>query len=105
MGLRVVTLSYPLKTSLENGTLFGGVPCTVRAGLEVSGIRGAGNDGVLGVGKVPSVRWIGVRERWELSAHLVAQVVHERDGALGVMQRPRGLFGGPRGQCGRRDIR
>ena len=67
VGLRVVTLSYPLKTSLENGTLSGGVPYTVRAGLEVSGIRGAGNDGVLGVGRVLSVRWIGAGEHWELS--------------------------------------
>jgi len=36
VGLRVVMLSYPLKTSLENGQLFGDLPCAVRAGFQVA---------------------------------------------------------------------
>ena len=36
VGLRVVTLSYPLKTSLEKGQWFRGIPCAVRAGFQVA---------------------------------------------------------------------
>ena len=39
MGLGAVTLHYPLKTSHENGQLFGGIPCAVRAGFHVAFTR------------------------------------------------------------------
>jgi len=39
VGLRAVTPSYPLKTSLEKDQLFGGIPCTGRAGFHVAFTR------------------------------------------------------------------
>jgi len=39
VGLRAVMLHYPLKTSHEKGQLFGGIPCTDRAGFHVAFTR------------------------------------------------------------------
>jgi len=41
VGLRAVTLPYPLKTSHEKGQfkLFGGIPCSVRADFHVAFTR------------------------------------------------------------------
>jgi len=39
VGLRVVTLSYPLKTSHERSQLFEGIPFPDRAGFQIAFTR------------------------------------------------------------------